>query len=65
MTLKLNKYTINVLFFALQVAGMYLSLQLLFWALNVPDGVDTWKCIVAGLALFACHKSMGLKLNNK
>ena len=65
MTLKLNKYAINVLFFALQVAGMYLSLQLLFWALDVPDGVDEWKCIVAGLALFVCHKFMGLKLNNK
>lgn len=65
MTLKLNKYAINVLFFALQVAGMYLSLELLFWALNVPDGVDTWKAIAAGFAIFACHKFMGLKLNNK
>ncbi|MCP4437472.1 MAG: hypothetical protein GY810_00725 [Aureispira sp.] len=62
---KLNKYTINVLFFALQVAGMYLSLKLLFWALDVPDGVDVWEAIAAAFAIFACHKFMGLKLNNK
>ena len=62
---KLNKYTINVLFFALQVAGMYWSLKLLLWALDVPDGVDTWKAIAAAFAIFACHKFMGLKLNNK
>ena len=62
---KLNKYTINVLFFALQVAGMYLSLELLFWALNVTDELDAWETTVAGLAIFACHKFMGLELNNK
>ena len=62
---KLNKYTINVLFFALQFAGIYWSMKLLFWALDVPDGVDTWKVIAAAFALFAYHKFMGLKLNNK
>jgi len=59
---KLNKYTINVLFFALQVVGMYLSLRLLFWALDVPDGVGTWQAIAAGFAIFACHKSMSLHI---
>jgi len=59
---KLNKYTINVLFFALQVVGMYLSLRLLFWALDVPDGVSTWEAIAAGFAIFACHKSMSLHI---
>jgi len=65
MTLKLNKYTINVLFFALQCAGIYLSLKLLFWALGVPDRVDVWEAIAAAFAIFSCHKFMGLKLNNK
>jgi len=50
---KLNKYTINVLFFALRVVGLYLSLELLFWALDVPYGVGTWQAIVAGFAMFA------------
>lgn len=62
MTLKLNKYTINVLFFALQCAGIYLSLQLLFWALNIQNGVDIWRAIPAAFALFAYHKIIGLKL---
>ena len=62
---KLNEYTINALFFALQCAGMYLSLQLLFWALDVPDGVDVWEAIAAAFAILACNKFMRLKLNNK
>ena len=59
---KLNKYTINVLFFALRVVGLYLSLELLFWALDVSYRVGTWKAIAAGLAIFACHKSMSLHI---
>jgi len=65
MTLKLNKYTINVLFFALQCAGIYLSLKLLFWVLDVSGEVGVWEAIAAAFALFAYHKFMGLKLNNK